>query len=356
MNSSPSRNLVGVQALRGLAAMLVVVCHATQMIHWRMGAGEVLVFGGAGVDLFFPISGFVMTVTTYPYWGQARRAGKFMLRRLVRIVPLYWAATLLKVLALLAFPAMSSNPTLDPWHVVASFLFIPAWDADHRAHPILVVGWTLHYEMLFYAMFALALWLRVRPAIWAGAVLAALSFLPLQEVIGAVGTLASPILLEFIVGMGIGWAYMAGRTLPRAMAPWCLAAACIAVPLTHPMGEYAFLWRPLVWGVPGALALAAMISLEGVMRERLSGWPERLGDASYAIYLTHGFVLPPLGAVMSKFHLTTGAWPIVALVLSCLASAWLGMLVYRYAERPLTDYLNARLSQRRAQPSLAPRA
>jgi len=320
--------------------MLVVLYHATQMVRERLGSGEVLTFGAAGVDLFFPISGFVMVLTTYHHWGQAGRAGTFLLRRLVRVVPLYWAATLLKIVALLLVPAMASHPNLDAWHVVASFLFIPAWDVHHRAQPVVPIGWTLNFEMLFYALFALALWLRLRPLWWVGGGLAVFSFLPLEPLLGAVGTLANPILLEFVAGMFIGWATLKGHLLPRAVATLCLAAALIALPMTMlvPSSD-AYAWRWWLWGVPGALALAATVALEPALRGWLSGWPEKLGDASYAIYLAHGFVLPPLGIVMVKLQLTAGIWPTAAIVFACVLSAWTGWLVHLWVEKPLTHRL-----------------
>jgi exopolysaccharide production protein ExoZ len=348
MNPTPDRSFVGVQALRGLAAMLVVMYHATQMARARMGGEVELTFGASGVDLFFPISGFVMAMTTYRYWGQAGRAADFMLRRLIRIVPLYWAATLVKIAAVLALPSLTSHPNLDPWHVIASFLFIPAWDADHRPQPVVPVGWTLHFEMLFYVLFAGALWLRLRPVLWLAGGLAVFSFLPLESVLGAVGTLANPILLEFVAGMFIGWACAAGRVLPRGLAAAALVTALVALPLTHlvPAAD-AFYWRVLLWGVPGALALAGVVALEPVLRSRLGGWPQHLGDASYAIYLVHGFVLPPLGVVLGKLQLTGGPWPLVAVVVACVASALIGMAVHRLVEKPLTAWLGERLRQHR---------
>jgi peptidoglycan/LPS O-acetylase OafA/YrhL len=336
--------------------MLVVLYHASQMIHERFGRGEVLTFGSAGVDLFFPISGFVMVLTTHRHWGQAGRAGRFLLRRLVRVVPMYWAATLLKIAGLLALPAMASHPQLDAWHVAASFLFIPAWDVHHRAQPVVPIGWTLNFEMMFYALFALALGLRVRPVWWVATGLAVFSFLPLEGLLGAVGTLANPILLEFVAGMFIGWAAVNGRLLPRAIAAPCLTAAFLALPLTMfvPAAE-AYAWRWLLWGIPGALALAAAVALEPTLGQGLRGWPEKLGDASYAIYLVHGFVLPPLGILMGWLHLNSGVWPLATLLPACGASAAAGWCVHRWLERPLTDFLNDRMRPRELQPASAER-
>ena len=340
--------LGGVQALRGLAAMLVVLYHATQMVAERLGAGHVLNFGASGVDLFFPISGFVMVLTTHRHWGQAGKARDFLLRRLARIVPLYWGATLLKLLALLAVPAMASHPTLDAWHVTASFLFVPAWDVHHRAQPLVPVGWSLHFEMLFYLLFALALWLRVRPVLWLSAALMAVCLcLPWRDALGAMGTLADPMLLEFVAGMFIGWATVRGRQLPPRVAAGLLVAAMLALPITELMrhGE-AFTWRALVWGLPGALALAAAVPLEGWWQRHRSPLLENLGDASYAIYLVHGFVLPPLGAGLVRLELVGGPWPLFAVLTGCALSAGFGWWVHRWVEVPLTQRLIAHIRRR----------
>ena len=349
MSGTPQGGFVGLQALRGLAAMLVVLYHATQMVHERLGAGEVWTFGAAGVDLFFPISGFVMALTTHRHWGSSGRGAEFLWRRLVRVVPLYWAATALKVAGLLLVPAMASHASLDAWHVLASCLFSPAWDVHHRAQPVVPVGWTLHFEMLFYALFAAALALRLQPVLWVGAVLAVFSFLPLEPMLGAIGTLADPILLEFVAGMFIGWATAAGHRLGPALSAGCLLLAFAALPLTQvlPHGA-AFTWRVLVWGVPGALAVAAAIGLEPRLQGRLNGWPQRLGDASYAIYLVHGFVLPPLGALVVKLGWTQGLAPALTVLLACLVSAGVGLQVHQRLEQPLTRRLNQRLRWRTA--------
>ena len=343
--------LVGVQGLRGLAAMLVVFYHATQMVHERLDKGAgIFELGQSGVDIFFAISGFVMVVTTYRYWGMRGQWLDFLLRRLIRIVPLYWAATLLKVLAILALPALTSHPVLDSWHVTASFLFIPAWDANQRAQPLLPVGWTLNFEMLFYLLFAAALAARMRPVIWISLLLLGLSLLswlhPAE--LGAAGTLLDPILLEFVMGMTIGWCAVNGFRLSQAtawLALFCGAACLVASQhLTVVSGGFS---RPEFWGVPGAMLLLATISLEPYARKYLSGIPALLGDASYAIYLGHGFALPFVGVIMGKLGLISSLWQLVALLLACVVSAVTGILIFRWFERPLTTRLSALWRARR---------
>jgi exopolysaccharide production protein ExoZ len=347
-------SLVGVQVLRGVAAMLVVLAHATQMVQGRLGFGEILHFGASGVDIFFPISGFVMVITTYKHWGKAGVALDFLARRLIRIVPLYWAATLLKLLATLALPALTSYPVLDAWHVTASFLFLPAWNADHLAFPLLPVGWTLNFEMFFYALFTIVLSLRLRPVWWLGAILLFFSVAPMPEGMGPFAALAEPMLMEFWAGMLIGWATLTGHKLPAGSGWACMAAAFVALAVSQVLPEStAFAYRLWVWGFPGCVALLSVIALEPVFSKHLAGWPQRVGDASYAIYLSHGFVLPVVGVAFSKLGLAGQAWGLVAIAAGCAVSAVAGVFVHKVLERPVTRWLTRLFRERRAQWALS---
>jgi exopolysaccharide production protein ExoZ len=162
-----TQQFTGVQVLRFAAAMLVVVMHITQAISIHItgtGPSHYWGAGSAGVDIFFVISGFVMAMSTssLPAAGPARlpqlsAAWVFMRRRLLRIAPLYWFYTLLKVALLLAMPALAARSSVEPGHLAASLFFIPAMSPWGLVQPTLPVGWTLNFEMLFYAVFAAAI-------------------------------------------------------------------------------------------------------------------------------------------------------------------------------------------------------
>src|SRR5947209_976295 len=125
--------LHNIQYLRGIAALGVVAFHAalTAGVPFRMGA--------FGVDIFFVISGFLMVAIT----NVNSRQAPFLRDRIVRVVPLYWIATLVVYLA-------DRRYTSGPDQLVSSLMFIPR---GHSADapwffPVLNVGWTLNYEML----------------------------------------------------------------------------------------------------------------------------------------------------------------------------------------------------------------
>ena len=153
-----AKELLAIQYLRGIAALMVVVVHIPVQLS-RMGFnGDWPEFLNIGVDIFFVISGFIMWTTTFD--GRVGVA-QFLSRRLVRIAPLYWALTSITVLVMLAAPTLVQSGKLDLQHVITSYLFVASQHpVTQLMEPILVPGWTLNYEMFFYVVFALCLPLR----------------------------------------------------------------------------------------------------------------------------------------------------------------------------------------------------
>ncbi len=166
--------LDGVQAARGVAAMLVLAYHCGRMLSLRqyvghVPLGDVFEFGHAGVDFFFVLSGFIITYVHRTDLGRPKCLPRYAWRRLSRIVPMYWIVSVLALLLAVDLPEKMAQVT--PTHVLASFLFVP-----HGREPLLGVGWTLEHEMLFYVAFGLAIvWRRLGPPLAAVAGLLALA-------------------------------------------------------------------------------------------------------------------------------------------------------------------------------------
>jgi hypothetical protein len=88
----------------------------------------------------------------------------FWRRRITRIAPLYWAFTLLMVGLMLVAPTVLQSSRYEGWHVLASFLFLPAQHPVMLSmEPVVIPGWTLNYEIFFYLIFGL--WL-LAPERW----------------------------------------------------------------------------------------------------------------------------------------------------------------------------------------------
>lgn len=305
--------------LRGLAAIMVVVLHVFTGTGFMVDAVGPFLWLMGGVDIFFVISGFVMVQSTA---DRRVSPAHFLRQRAVRIVPLYWVATLIVM------------TTVDgQWALkLASLTFVPMMNpAVGMMQPVLEPGWTINYEMFFYALFAATLMLaeRWRLMVMAGA-LGGLVMVTL--VLGGddlLGFYGRPIVLEFVLGMAIARYRV---RLPVIAVPLGLAAMIA--------GELAGIDRLFAFGLPAALLVAGALRAE----ERLPhvGWAQLLGSASYAIYLFH----------LSALSFFLKLWPDPALpkALFVIAAAVfmiaVGCLLHFALERPIAAWMAQRKASR----------
>ena len=220
--NSPA-NFLTVQALRAVAALLVVLLHAFETWGERVDPSAPGVNwdnGAAGVDVFFVISGFVMVISSRRLTGKAGAALTFLRHRVVRIVPLYWLMTTVKILAVVALGGVVLRTGLDFNFVAGSYLFLPVVDSAGHFRPVLPVGWTLTYEFLFYLLFAAALALRIDilRIVIPGLGLIAAAALFRTETWPAWTILFDTIVLEFVFGVMLAKWTLRGFRLPPAIA------------------------------------------------------------------------------------------------------------------------------------------
>ena len=133
--------------LRAIAALAVVYFHTTSEAGLNLSAN----IGSHGVDVFFVISGFII-----PYIS-AHSSDRFLLRRIIRIVPFYWTATMVVFSTAALAPHILHSTRVDYVQLMCSLFFIPRETSYPGMVPTLVLGWSLNYEMSFYVMFGLAL-------------------------------------------------------------------------------------------------------------------------------------------------------------------------------------------------------
>lgn len=334
--------LYGVQALRFAAATAVVVTHAVDLAGTRLGLETALVggtlenFGAVGVDVFFVISGFIIATTTQGQTGVGA-AGAFLWRRFRRVAPIYW------LLSLPILIGMARGGTLSPEVAAATFLFWP-FSGLKMTFPALGPGWTLCFEMLFYAGFGLAI-AGGRRVGWglvgAYAVMLAVGLVSAAPVLRFWG---APIILEFLLGVGIASVW---RFAPRGLALWAVGLALVGFGLSLVFGyggiddvralndPWNGLRRAAVWGLPSALLVFGVVRME-----RTDAAPGRLGravafmgDASYSIYLVHVLVIRALGRMFESGMVALPGDAVVGLTV--LASLAAGAVVHVWIERPL---------------------
>ena len=349
-----SGKLQGVEASRGLAAMLVVAIHVTSMLAQRNVYGE-RVFGGlwsfghAGVDFFFVLSGFIITFIHTRDFDQPDRFLPFWRKRLWRIYPVYWLATL-GFQGLLVLSPTGDRAEQNPWHILASSLLVP-----EAATPILGVGWSLRHELVFYAVFGLLL---LRRQVGAAVLLAwALGCLWNAGIIMTTGTPAfTGILgevvfrifnLEFFFGMAVAAVVRRPAWRPHAVL---IAGALLFIGngLYEDFGPpLPIEWPPrhALYALGAALALYGTATLDLGRRWTVPGWAVALGGASYSIYLVH---VPVALVVAELIRRGRAVVPIpieLAFVTTVGAAALAGLIVHRLVERPVMRYA-ARINNR----------
>ncbi len=341
--SAPApRRFTTLEAGRAIAALLVVVHHATLLAAQPRYLGAYAfaaapVFFNAGVDFFFVLSGFIIA---YVHWGDIGRPaalGGYARARLTRIFPLYWAI-LIPLAAIYALrPELGEPRQHDPIYVATSLILWPM-----PQQPVLGVAWSLTYEMLFYLLFAGAVaagrrsaWLA---AAWAVAIvgfgLGGGASYPADFLLSAHN-------LQFLMGVGAA-ALLRTRAAPRPAVLLGAGAAAFAfvvgvaeprLGLTDPLAVAAAL------GLASTACLVGAAELERGGRLRAPGWLTSLGGASYAVYLVH-VVAQSFGI---RLLLKAGLRQPEALVVAlAVLGVGVGLLCHRLVERPLLRALRRR--------------
>lgn len=289
------------QLLRFVAALLVVTEHLqfkTRNLGF-MAQGWLVdfkpIFLPIGIDIFFVVSGFIMFHLSRDRFGEPGYWRTFLHRRLIRIVPLYWLFTILIVAASFKLGDHMSHAGFSPAQVVASFAFFPWPRSDGYIVPVLSGGWTLNYEMLFYAIFAVALMFPRRRGLAVVAVVIvglAVSHWLVPAGWWPLTFWTSQIILDFLLGIGLAGLYATGLRLSAVSGAVLLVAAIAALVVSKQFDAPAQIGRFLALGLPAAMVCAAFVLVpppgrQGPLyRAMLAG-----GDASYSLYLSHGFTL-----------------------------------------------------------------
>lgn len=356
-STSPQKNHY-IQNLRGYAAILVVIDHALQtLVHAGILPKRVDYvaddLGAAGVHIFFAISGFIMMHVAFDSFGKPFAPQRFLLARIKRIVPLYYVATVVAI----GIHALEGSRPYSWSDIVLSMFFMPSHAhldvlaSTRSLYPILAVGWTLNYEMFFYLLFAIALFFRMRVGVGFMACL-----LLLLVAVGSGEKMFSPhllgttllfeiahyftrdIMLYFVLGIIISL-FAKGKRWPSLSIPMpallgCSLSIVELCTLNYLMPNQYPAWR-------AALTILVAFVAVGLCAiatpSKQNGLAEKLGDASYSIYLFHGFFLLASFLCWQRW---VGGFYAGEIFFAVLFGIGGGYLTYSFIERPLSIRVN----------------
>jgi peptidoglycan/LPS O-acetylase OafA/YrhL len=339
---NPTLRIAELDALRGIAAMAVILFHFTSGIakNWTFHLYDPpfeFPYGGTGVDLFFMISGFVIFMTL----DRARSAMQFAVGRFSRLYPTFWAcaAITLLVTEIYGLSGMRVSPRDALWNIT----MLPRFA---RAQMIDGAYWSLEFEILFYVamlvlhrMGAFKKWTVPVLLLWLATAAAAHGVLTYGEpeslVYGLTGKIKAVTSLDYIHLFGVGMIlYDSHRRRAWSLGHTLVLVAC---------GALAF------WKSAFPLHFAFVVGFALLLHLATTGWLPFLnakplvflGAISYPLYLIHqniGLVLlNALGGV------TDSAW--LRLGVTVAAMVTLAWVISVCIERPSMRWVRERMKK-----------
>jgi exopolysaccharide production protein ExoZ len=326
------------QYLRAIAVLSVLVLHSHILFPVTLAKVPILSdFGWIGVRLFFVISGFIIAERI----STCRSLGDYLTRRVLRVFPLYFTFTMIAVTFALStdyFPytliKTDSGALFDPFlpvYLLKSMFIFP-----QDEWPIIAVGWSLEFELVFYALFGVAYFtvssIGARLVILGLATVGLLNLVPGNQIV-------HPFLFYFLAGCLCrdGYHSFSGTLY--------LGACFVILPST-------FIWLAHLYGginvgsngfvVASGVSFSALLVLFLRLEPRLSHFPGGakivlIGDASFSIYLVHWLLFCTVHVLMTDItmrpvYAEALRWTIIA------GSVFLSILVHRRIEGPLNHW------------------
>jgi peptidoglycan/LPS O-acetylase OafA/YrhL len=350
------RKLESLQLGRAAAVLGVLIFHLTGL---SVGYQHGCFYGAwtqvlrAGVDVFFVISGVVMVVTTYRKIGEAGTGKRFLIHRVSRIYPPYLFLTVILTAFWIFRPSAVDSKT-----GVDLFSSYTLWPSNKL--PLVQVGWTLSFEMMFYLAFFLIIvfakkaWLPHALILWSVAVLAGTVALALDSSGALISAFPranfflSVYVLEFVAGCFIGLGYLktsliAGRT-SVAVAIALFALEAVAFQAINFDGEYRSGLRVLLFAPPAALLVYGLLTWETSGSLRAPRWAIRCGDISYSIYLVHVLVIHFAYRYMWRPFSNPVVRPLF-LVFAGAVAIVSSVIFYTLIEKPFSTWTRMRLEE-----------
>ena len=326
------QKLDNLQTLRAIAACLVITCHSignyTTWNHLTYPSENVIWdIGKLGVGMFFVISGFIMMFIHHNDFHLKGAMTGFYIKRLVRVVPMYWLFTLI-----VALKIYLQGRDIEIIDLVKSLLFIPYQNSSGLWRPIHDLGWTLNLEIYFYFIFGFALLLNRKIGMLILFVTILLPLL-LNHYYSIATFYSDPVVVYFLVGILIFYIRDAQLLNLNIKGTTFFILSIIAITTIFSVNIATSLFT---------IILAILLPLLAVLcssKHKPFKIITYVGNASYSLYLVHPLVIGVLLSVFKKLPALPPYLGMFSYVLVCLlASMMVAHIIFIYLEKPIVSY------------------
>jgi peptidoglycan/LPS O-acetylase OafA/YrhL len=334
------KNFQSLQLYRGVAAFLVVLFHSTPELQ-RTFFKSAFVAGYTGVQFFFVLSGFIIYFIHSRDLSHPERIKTYLLKRFIRVYPIYWILLAVALALIFASPEFAGSHKRTLPVILKSFFLFP-----QKEWPVIDASWTLCYEIVFYGLFALAMWLGKRFAIgfsilWTIAIVVFNSAVQLQFPYSFV---FNPLNLYFILGtisahivmtwkIERAWIYIGIGTVMFFGAGAYISATHTQTPLL----------AEAICGVASFFLIIGGAGLESFKNVKIPAAFLIIGNSSYSLYLSHGFTIKAYRVIIGKLGIAEILPPLLNALLMIALCVIVGIIVFRYLEIPVSNFFKNKL-------------
>ncbi|MEB3357458.1 MAG: acyltransferase [Synechococcales bacterium] len=343
------------ETLRGIAALLIVAFHATGLFKLKFDQAFLLSlwgFGDSGVDFFFVLSGFLLTLTSFKNIGVKSETRHFLLKRFIRIYPFYWLINFFIIPIYFLMPSFGKGHERNIGSIVKSLLLLPQENS-----PVLVVAWFLSHIVFFYLMFAVLMVAKPKisfPVIFSWLALSVVfilvdfksGFTYFEECHFLVKFLLSYHNLEFALGCLVGIWFQKAEVNTEVSLLMLLIGVLSFLSLglaevfifQESLKDFQY-YDCLAYGVPSIFIVGGAAYLEANRSIKVNSFFLTLGAASFSIYLTHYPFLSIFIKVVQASGIRNPAFLTLAMLFACGVTVLLGCLIHLYVEKRLVSIL-----------------
>jgi exopolysaccharide production protein ExoZ len=328
-NAVKRNKLSSLQLLRAIAVMMVVCLHGYNILlkynNISIPTFKLLEYGAYGVDIFFVLSGFIIFYIHSKDIGNNQKLGKFLYKRTVRIIPIYWILTVVFIVL------TKFNHSL--FSIFMSLFLIP-----EKSQPIIGVAWSLRHEMFFYLMFSLLILNKkvFLPLFYVWTIgIFFFSVVPVINIANPwLNVIFSSINLEFIFGCLIAYFHLNNKTDKSKLV--IIGLILVALSMVIQVSGFS-INRVITWGIPTAILILGLVGLETKKDIIIPKFLVFLGDASYSIYLVHIIVILIIDKVVN-FESYSSNLAVVMLIISILTATIGGAVFHVVVEKTLMNF------------------